>query len=293
MTKTVKHLLLLTLFFVSLITVSWAQTSDDSLLLSGEIAFWPGGTATLETPNADTPIDDAGKFSFTIEKPRRLSVVRDYGDAVSCLNSSNPEAFYATVSYFDVVHDNEVIAEIYLQTPHFDFQIGDAYKEFHYYSKDTVISGRCKETYDDDFSSIYVFPDISVKQGWNELSVTLTEVDELSETYLFSLEDDATYQWELEVAGDSYAGIGAILNQAEAGLRVEELEPNFPAQLEGLQVGDLITHVDNEDIRAMNMGAAIFRIRGALGEAVLLRVDRQGEAHIFELVRQRVSVPDN
>lgn len=293
MEKIAKLLLLFTLFFVSLTTVSWAQPGDNSLLLSGEIAFWPGGTATLETPNTDVLIDDSGKFSFTIKKPRRLSIVRDYGDAVSCLNSSNPEAFYTTVSYFDVVRGNEVIAEIYLQTPNFDFQIGDAYKEFHFYSKDTVISGRCEETFDDGFSLIYVFPDLNVKEGWNELSATLTEADELSETYLFSLDVNTSYRWELEVAGDSYAGIGAILNQAEEGLRVEELEPNFPAQLAGMQVGDLITHVDNEDIRAMNMGAAIFRIRGEVGEAVLLRVDRHGEAHTFELVRQRVSVPDN
>lgn len=295
MKKTEKYILTCALFFVLLGTVSWAQISGDSLLLSGEIAFWPGGVATLETPNTDARIDDTGKFSFVIKKPRRLSVVRDFGDARSCLNSSKPEALYTAMSNFNVVRDDEVVAELYLQTPRFDYQLGDAYKEFHYYSEATTISGRCIDTFDDGFSAIYIFPDLAVKQGWNELSATITETSQLSETYVFSLDDSgAAYQWELETLdSDDYVGIGVSIALADEGLRLSEVQPGFPAQLAGLQVGDIITHIDNEDARAMNVGAAIMRIRGEAGKAVVLRVDQQGEVQDFELVRQQVSVPDN
>ena len=288
-----KRCLAFTLSLFLLTSVVGAQLRGD-LLVSGEIAFWPYDAATLTTPNGETSIDAAGRFSFTVEKPRRLSAVRDFGDAKNCLSSSKPDVRYTMLSSFEVMRKGEVIADLYLQTPRFDYALGEAYKEFHYYSEATTLSGRCELVYDDGTSSVYIFPELEVKAGWNRLSAVITELDDLSETFIFSLDDGgAAYNWELEALdSDDYAGIGVNLALADEGLRITEVEPGFPAQLAGLQIDDVITHIDGEDARTMNVGAAIIRIRGEAGDAVRLRVDQQGEARDIELIRRRVGTVD-
>lgn len=273
---------------------SLAQISSDSLFVEGEVAFWNQGVAILEARGVEARIDETGSFSFFLRASSTdLDVVRDYSDARDCLTSSNPNSRRTVSSFFDITRDGDVIAELYLQTPRFDFQVGQAYKEFHYYSEATTVSGRCEDNFDDGSSNIYIFPDLSMKQGWNVLTSVITEKSDSSETYTLRLDDgDADFRWEVEAleVGETYIGIGANINSADEGLLISELYAGGALEA-GLMPGDVITHIDGEDARDMNVGAAVLRLRGHEGEAVVLHVVRQGNTIEFEIVRKTTGAP--
>ena len=268
-----------------LVMMAWsgAQLSptDDVLIVVGEVSFWPGGDATLEAGGQTVYIDEEGRFTLSLTSPAQneLAPVEDFA-GVTCLTSSSPEALYAASSYFEVMKDGEVFAELYLQTPKFDFQLEDAYKEFHYYSEATVVSGSCDVTYDDGFTTVYVFPDLEMEPGWNTLTGTLTEIAETSETFTFSLDDqNKTFLWELEALpneGNSYIGLGISVSQRDEGFVLDEVYEDSPAEEAGLMAGDVITHIDGESVDGMNMGALLVRLLGRVGEPVNLRLLRDG-----------------
>jgi len=88
-------------------------------------------------------------------------------------------------------------------------------------------------------------------------------------------------------------GIGARIGRRDGALRVVKPFPDAPAGRAGLQVWDVISHVDGVATEAMSVDDAVDRIRGPEGVPVVLRVERAGEdfPRAFVIVREQVLVP--
>lgn len=265
---------------------------DSTLLFSDTIAFWPAGAAFIDNAKPARIAAD-GSFSLILEAPSddQLKAVFEY-DGDDCLTSSNSESRYFHLFFFDIYKDGRLFAELYQQSPLFDFRLGDAINEFHYYSAPTRVSGRCEITYDDGFTAIYVFPDLDMQAGWNILTATLIESAEMSETYTLSLETDKALRWELKAPPleNDYIGLGIGNDYTDAGFLLTEVYAQSPAARAGLLEGDIVTHVNGEAVKGMNMGAYLLRMGGAEGEAVALKILRGNEVLDFRLIRGRVVV---
>lgn len=273
---------------------SQSNENQETLLVNGEIAFWPFDKATLLSDFAEADVSETGEFSVIVSKPERRDLIRirRYID-LDCLSTSNADSRYAPFSYFSVLVDEDEVAELYFQTPRFDFQLGDAYKEWHYYSESTTVSGRCVDKLDDDFEVIYEFPNIDVKAGWNELTGTIVDVSDNSETYVFSLENMGhDFVWEVETLDvDSYFGIGATIgytDDVDGGLLVNKVELNGPAAAAGLQIDDVITEIGEASTLGMPVAMAVLRLRGLEGTPVSFDVLREGEVFEFEVTRMLI-----
>ena len=97
-----------------------------------------------------------------------------------------------------------------------------------------------------------------------------------------------------EAASGRYSGIGAVVNEDEAGL-VIIVHPfeGGPADLAGLLAGDLVTAVDGRDTRDLSLEQAVSLIRGPSGTSVRLVIQREGVEQPFEveIVRAQIEIP--
>lgn len=92
-------------------------------------------------------------------------------------------------------------------------------------------------------------------------------------------------QWAAVQAQDAgqYAGVGAVFTPTgAAGVRVEEVFPQSPAALAGLQVGDHVVGIDGQATVELPLAQVTERLRGERGSTVTLTVVR-GASPPFEL----------
>jgi carboxyl-terminal processing protease len=118
---------------------------------------------------------------------------------------------------------------------------------------------------------------------------------------LETLDDDFTRFIRPEVAerlredlGGSVEGIGAFVRENEEGL-VEIVRPidGQPADLAGLQSGDIVIAVDGQSVEDESFDAVLLMVRGPEGTDVTLTVVREGEEEPIEftITRTRFEVP--
>jgi carboxyl-terminal processing protease len=97
-----------------------------------------------------------------------------------------------------------------------------------------------------------------------------------------------------EAASGRYSGIGAVVNESEAG-QVIIVRPfqGGPADLAGLLPGDLVLEVDGTDTRDLSLEQAVSLIRGPSGTSVRLVIQREGVEQPFEaeIVRAQIETP--
>jgi carboxyl-terminal processing protease len=80
------------------------------------------------------------------------------------------------------------------------------------------------------------------------------------------------------VTSGQFGGLGIEINAENGVIKVIAPIADTPAERAGIKAGDLITHVDGEDIRGMKLNDAVKLLRGAPGTAVVLKVSRDGVA---------------
>jgi C-terminal processing protease CtpA/Prc len=81
---------------------------------------------------------------------------------------------------------------------------------------------------------------------------------------------------------------------ADGRIVVKQLVEGGPAQLAGVRVGDLITHIDGKPTEGSNFREMVeYRLRGRAGTTVMIRIIRPGERkpHIFKLLRRQLVIP--
>lgn len=101
-------------------------------------------------------------------------------------------------------------------------------------------------------------------------------------------------QRERENLSGAFGGIGAWINQDEAGNKLLDPMPERPAEKAGILLGDVLLAVDGVTLDpALSVDEVVALIRGPIGEAVVLTVSRAGVAEPLEIpvVRERIETP--
>ena len=87
-------------------------------------------------------------------------------------------------------------------------------------------------------------------------------------------------------------GIDGIL-LPNAQIRVGQLVNGGPAQMAGIRVGDIITHIDGKATQGSDFRTMVNkRLRGIAGSQIVLKIKREGEdkLHTFTLIRRQIVV---
>ncbi len=106
-------------------------------------------------------------------------------------------------------------------------------------------------------------------------------------SYYISADQYATYT---EQMNNAYVGIGVTImeDQEAGGFRITEVTAGGPADQAGVQVQDVLTHVEGE--RALDLGQeeTVNRVRGEAGTQITLTLERDGEPYDVTLTRSSV-----
>lgn len=119
------------------------------------------------------------------------------------------------------------------------------------------------------------------------LSGALASLDPHS-TYLPPLE----YKLLMDATRGEFGGIGVEIAFQTNGLFVVTPIDNMPAQKAGLQHGDIITHINGQDVEAMTQRDAIHKLHGDVGSIVKLTIKRPN-MDSFDIHVKRDTIPDN
>ena len=116
-------------------------------------------------------------------------------------------------------------------------------------------------------------------------------VEAAGDPYTVFLDPSGVKELENDLSGSIGGGIGA-----EIGLRNEQLTilrplKDSPAMQAGLQAGDVILAVNEQDASGWTVDQVVQKIRGEVGTKVTVRVLRDREAQDFSVVRQEITSP--
>jgi carboxyl-terminal processing protease len=90
----------------------------------------------------------------------------------------------------------------------------------------------------------------------------------------------------------SFDGVGVEVDQREGKLRVIAPIEGSPADRAGLRAGDVITHVDDRDLKGVSLNDTVLMIRGPRGTNVTLTITRNGVAEplSFKIQREEIRI---
>ena len=87
-----------------------------------------------------------------------------------------------------------------------------------------------------------------------------------------------------------YFGIGIMIRKIESGVLVSKVFSDGPAELAGLQVGDLILKVNNEVIDGFELSQVSSKIKGVKGSTVNLELVRRNKNLTVTVKRGQIQV---
>lgn len=97
------------------------------------------------------------------------------------------------------------------------------------------------------------------------------------------------------VSAKNFGGVGIDgVPWADGRIVVKQLVAGGPAQLAGIKVGDIITHIDGKATAGSNFKDMIeYRLRGRAGTPLVIKISRPGELkpYTFNLVRRQLTIP--
>lgn len=109
-------------------------------------------------------------------------------------------------------------------------------------------------------------------------------------SYYVPASEYETYQEQME---NAYVGVGITIQvlEEDEGFAIMAVTEGGPAEEAGLQVGDVLILVDDQDVRGMTTGEVRELVRGEEGTKVVLTVLRQGEHTSAAVERRKVQTP--
>lgn len=100
------------------------------------------------------------------------------------------------------------------------------------------------------------------------------------------------YESFMQSTSGEYGGIGVVIGADRKNVtRIISVFPGSSAEKNGLQSGDIIKRVNDEDVSALSLSEVSNRVRGEAGTRVSLLVERENEEKLFWVERSNVSMP--
>ena len=100
------------------------------------------------------------------------------------------------------------------------------------------------------------------------------------------------YESFMQSTSGEYGGIGVVIGADRKNVtRIISVFPGSSAEKNGLQSGDIIKRVNDEDDSALSLSEVSNRVRGEAGTRVSLLVERENEEKLFLVERSNVSMP--
>ena len=90
------------------------------------------------------------------------------------------------------------------------------------------------------------------------------------------------------VTSGQFGGLGIEINAENGLIKVIAPIADTPAERAGIKAGDLITHVDGENIQGLQLNDAVKRLRGAPRTNVVLHIRREGVAEFDVTVTRAI-----
>jgi carboxyl-terminal processing protease len=146
--------------------------------------------------------------------------------------------------------------------------------------------------------SIYI-EEIDRTKMFNDLASAL--IASLDDPYSFYVPPTKAKEYQEETSG-VYGGIGTYLSKPSPEskdpsdptsymITIVSPFPGSPAQRAGLMAGDLISHIDGEEVDELNSYDASNKLKGEAGTSVTVTVYRAGTSFDLTLVRERITAP--
>jgi carboxyl-terminal processing protease len=112
----------------------------------------------------------------------------------------------------------------------------------------------------------------------------------LDDPYTIFIEPEPAAQEKAQLEGQ-FGGIGAYVQQDDAGRIILDPMPDQPAERAGLQKGDILIAVDGASITPeMTVDQVVLLIRGEVGTKVVLTVEREGVADPIDITIKRAVI---
>ncbi len=116
-------------------------------------------------------------------------------------------------------------------------------------------------------------------------------VEAAGDPYTAYLNPDAVKELENELSGSIGGGIGAEIGLRNGQLTIIRPLKDSPALQAGIEAGDIIVAVNDEDASGWTVDQVVQKIRGEIGSKVTVKVLRDRETKDITVVRQEVKSP--
>lgn len=97
------------------------------------------------------------------------------------------------------------------------------------------------------------------------------------------------------VTSKNFGGVGIDgVPWADGRIVVKQIVAGGPANLAGIKVGDIITHIDGKATEGSDFKEMVeYRLRGRAGTPVTIKIRRPGEIkpYTFTLIRRQLTIP--
>ncbi len=96
------------------------------------------------------------------------------------------------------------------------------------------------------------------------------------------LDDDDFKDMQVQTRGE-FGGLGIEVTMENGFVKVVSPIDETPAAKAGVQAGDYITHLDGEQVLGLSLSEAVDKMRGKVGEPILITVVREGAEETLEI----------
>ena len=89
-----------------------------------------------------------------------------------------------------------------------------------------------------------------------------------------------------------FGGLGIEVTQEDGYIKVVAPIDETPAAEAGVQAGDFITHLDGETVLGLTLSESVERMRGKVGEEIVITIVREGEEEPLEvsIIRDTIKI---
>ena len=117
-------------------------------------------------------------------------------------------------------------------------------------------------------------------------------MESLEDPYSTYLDPEQFREQNTPLEGE-YTGIGAWVDTSGEFLVIISPMPNSPAEDVGLEPGDVVLKIDNQDVTGLDPSLVLRKILGPADTQVLITITREGEPDLleFEITRAVIPIP--